>query len=77
MVVLDDFVKLLGKSGGFFVGQIKVHDRDIGLRSPGAKPRRLSKIGPLWRSASYRRIIHDNRGRGSHRAGDDIQQGGG
>jgi hypothetical protein len=28
-VVLDDLVKLLGETGGFFVCQVKVHDLQI------------------------------------------------
>ena len=36
-VVLGDIVKLLGKSGGFVIGQVKVHDPDMGSRLPGSK----------------------------------------
>ena len=36
-VALDNVVKLLGKSGGFFVREVKVHDPDMGSRVPVAK----------------------------------------
>jgi hypothetical protein len=36
-VVLDNLVKLLGKSGGFFVCQVKVHSPDMGSRLSGSK----------------------------------------
>jgi hypothetical protein len=31
-VIIDDIVKLLGESGGFVVGQVKVHGPDMGSR---------------------------------------------
>jgi hypothetical protein len=36
-VVLDDIVKLLGKSDGFFVCQVKVHGPDMGSSMPISK----------------------------------------
>ena len=36
-IALDDIVKLLGKSGGFGVCQVKVHGPDMGSGSAGAK----------------------------------------
>jgi len=34
-VARDDIVKLLGKSGGFFVGQFKVHGPNMGVHPFG------------------------------------------
>jgi hypothetical protein len=40
-VALNDVVKLLGESGGFFVGQVKVrHGLDMGSRGYPAKAER-------------------------------------
>jgi hypothetical protein len=48
-VVLDDIVKLLGKSGGFFVCQIKMHGPDMGSRLAVAKAGRFRALMILER----------------------------
>jgi hypothetical protein len=43
-VALDDIVKLLGESDGFFVCQVKVHDPDMGSQPATAKARLFQRF---------------------------------